>query len=525
MKIEADLVVVNGNIITMDPEKPRATAMAVKSYKIIAVGNDEDVIDLIPHAYRVMDLGGKTVVPGFVDGHTHLTGSGIRSRQANLTNAKSAQEAISILRKYAEINPDREWIVGWGYDESFWSSKKYLKAKDLDKVSKDKPVVAIRIDGHLISTNTLGIQRIGVNLKHEGVEKDKNGNPNGVFKDIDEMYDAFQGTPKEIQQGVVDGTKIAASLGITTGIDNVSKGYLRHIRAIEQRNEMSARMVINIPHEQLNHLLKLGITTGMGTPLTRIGGLKIFTDGSIGAGTAAVSKPYKGSKDNLGMLLMEKKEYKKIIHKAIEGSIQTVTHAIGDRAIEMILTAFEEYISSCNNSEESKALVRSQRHRIEHAELISEEQIRRAVSLGLILSMQPNFVSMWQLEGGLYEQRFEKERVELMNQFRTALDNGARLAFGSDGMPLGPLYGIWSATTHPNPLVRLTVEEALRCYTRESAYASMIERTIGIIREGARADFLVLSSDILATPPERIKDIEIEMTILGGETVYTPTRS
>ncbi|MDF1539980.1 MAG: amidohydrolase [Candidatus Thorarchaeota archaeon] len=523
MKVEADLVVVNANIITMDPEKPRATALAVKSYKIIVVGNEDSVQDMITHSRRVMDLGGKTIIPGFVDAHTHLTSTGIRSKQADLTSTKSATEVIEKLKKYASKNPDREWIIGWGYDESNWETKKYLTAKNLDTVSKEKPVVAVRIDGHLISVNTVGLDMTGVDLSHEGVEKDKNGNPIGVLKDIDNMYDRFRGTPKELQDGVIAGTKIAASLGITTAVDNVAIGTLRQIREVESRDQLYARMIVNIPLEQLNHLLKLGITSGMGTPLTRIGGVKIFTDGSIGAGTAAVSKPYKGSKDNLGMLLIEKKEFLKIIKKAVAGGIQTVTHAIGDRAIDMILSAFEDYVNSSNDIDEEKALVRKQRHRIEHAEMISEEQIRRAVALGLILSMQPNFVANWQLEGGLYDQSFEKERVDTMNAFRTALDNGARIAFGSDGMPLGPLYGIHAATTHPNPKVRLTVEEALRCYTRESAYASYIDRTIGILKEGARADFVVLSADILdkSMPPQKIKDIKIEMTVMGGETVHS----
>ncbi|MHA1907940.1 MAG: amidohydrolase, partial [Candidatus Thorarchaeota archaeon] len=460
MKVEADLVVVNANIITMDPEKPRATAMAVKSYKIITVGNDKDVMDLVPHAYRVMDLGGKTVVPGFVDGHTHLTSQGIRSRNADLTTVSSPEEAVSVLSDYEKSNPDKEWVIGRGWDESQWENNRYLSAKDLDKVSKERPVAAIRIDGHLMSVNTIGLEKIGVDLDQEGVDRNKKGNPTGILKDIDGMTDKLKGSPEEILDGVKAGTRIASSLGITTAIDNVAVGYMKYIREVEALNELTARIVVNIPEEQLNHLLKLGVTTGMGTPLCRIGGLKIFTDGSIGAGTAAVSKPFKGTKGNLGMLLIEKKEYLKTIRKAITGGIQTVTHAIGDRAIEMILSSFEDLKDS------EKAMVRGQRHRIEHAEMISEEQIRRAVSLGIILSMQPNFVSMWQLQGGLYDQRFEKERVDMMNAFRTALDNGAHLAFGSDGMPLGPLYGIWAATTHPNPKVRLTVEEALRCYTR-----------------------------------------------------------
>lgn len=515
MKVEADLVVVNANIITMDPEKPKAEALAVKSFKIIAVGDNDDVMDLLPTAKRVMDLGGQTVIPGFVDAHTHLTSTGIRSMHADLTKATSREESISILRAYYESTRPSDWIIGWGFDESNWKVKMYLNAKDLDEVSTEQPVAAIRIDGHLISVNTIGLERIGVDLNHEGVERDTKGRPTGVLKDVDKMYDKLRSTSEEIQQGAVAGTRIAASLGITTAIDNAPSGYLREIREVEHRDEMYARIVVNIPLEQLKHLTNLGITTGMGTPLARIGGLKIFTDGSIGAATAAVFKPYQRQKDNLGMLLVEKDEMRKILKKAVAGRIQTVTHAIGDRAIEMVISAFEDL------SEEERDRVREQRHRIEHAEMITEDQIRRAASLGIILSMQPNFVGNWQLEGGLYDQRLDKERVDNMNTFRVVLDNGARMCFGSDGMPLGPLYGIYSATTHPNPKVRISVEEALRCYTLESAYASFLEHTVGSLRVGNRADFVVLSNDILTTPPQRINEIDIVMTMMGGETVFS----
>jgi predicted amidohydrolase YtcJ len=515
MKIEADLVIVNAHIITMDPEAPRAQALAVKNYKVIAVGSDDEILDLVPNAKRVMDLGGQTLIPGFVDAHTHLTSTGIDSFQADLTTTNSATDVITTLRGHMETNKPKGWIVGHGWDESKWKTKKYLTAKDLDRVSAQQPVAAIRIDGHLLVVNTVGLSRMRLDMQQEGVEHGSDGKPTGVFKDVDKMYDSIPVKPEEIRAGVIAGTSIAASLGITTAIDNVSAGYLRSIRDVERNDDLRTRIVVNIPEVQFKHLLALGITTGMGTPLTRIGGLKLFSDGSIGAATAAVSKPYKGSKDNLGMLLIEKTKMRKILKKATAGGIQTLTHAIGNRAIEMVLQSFESL------SQEEKELVREQRHRIEHAEMITEDQIRRAASLGLILSMQPNFVDKWQLEGGLYDQRFDKKRVANMNNFRIALDNGARVCFGSDGMPLGPLYGIYAATTHPNPRVRLTVEEALTCYTRESAYASFLENTVGSIREGQRADFVVLSTDILTTPPQRIKDIEVKMTLMGGEVVYS----
>jgi hypothetical protein len=515
MELQADLVLINANIVTMDPERPRATTLASKNYKIIAVGDDEAVMDLIPTAKRVVDLGGKTVVPGFVDGHTHLTSTGIRSFHVDLTKAKSVEDAIAKLSDAEPVYEEGEWVLGWGWDESNWNEKRYLTAMDLDKVSKKKPVAAIRIDGHLLSANTMGIERLGFDLNLDGVVKDKTGKATGVFRDIEGMTKKLRPDYQTILEGAIAGTKIAARLGITTAVDNIAKGQMRAIREAEKENNLAIRIVVNIPSEQLKHLVKVGITSGLGTPMCKISGVKIFTDGSIGAATAAISEPYRNQKENTGMLLMSKRKYKHRIRTAINSGIQTVTHAIGDRAIEMVLDAFESL------SENEQECAKFQRHRLEHVELITEDQIRRAASLGLILSMQPNFVGQWQQEDGLYFERLGEERTELMNNFRVVLDNGARLCFGSDGMPLGPLYGIWSATTTSNPRVKLTVEEALRCYTLESAYASFMDKTVGSLREGKRADFVVLSHNMMKIPPSRIKDIKIEMTFVGGEMMYS----
>jgi hypothetical protein len=512
MRVEADLVIFNGNIITMDPLKPNATAIAVKSYKVLAVGSDDEMVDFISDAKRVIDQGGKTVVPGFIDAHTHLTSAGIHSSHVCLDSAKTLGEAKQLIKDALSRYEPKEWVIAYGWDESFWPENRYLKAKDLDSVSKSQPIAAIRMDGHLISFNTLAFEKTGYPLELEGVQKDRKGRVTGVVKDIDDMYDHFKPSPDRIREGVIAGNKIANKHGITTAVDNISIEFLRYIRETEKQGLLTTRMIVNPPVEQMKHIIKLGLGSGMGSPLFRIGGVKIFTDGSIGARTAAVSKGYLGQKKNKGMLVMEQKKFARNVRNAVRNDIQTVTHAIGDLAIEMVISTFEDL--------KDKSRIRDQRHRIEHAELISEEQIRRAVSLGLILSMQPNFVGRWQLEGGLYENRFENERVDEMNMFRVALDNGARLCFGSDGMPYGPIYGIWSATTHPNPKVRLTVEEALRCYTMESAYSVFQERTLGSISVGKRADFVVLSENVLEVPPERIKDIEIETTVVGGIEEY-----
>lgn len=508
MKVEADLVVFNGNIITMDPQKPKATALAVKSYKVLALGEEEEIVGFIPNAKRVIDLGGKTVVPGFIDAHTHLTSAGIKAAHVELGKVGSVEEAIEFLKNAVSRYPKGEWILGYNWDESTWKKRRYIEGKDLDSISKDHPIMATRVCGHLAVVNSTGLKKLGIPLNQEGVMKDKLGRPTGVLKDIDEVWEKVRPTGEEIQEGVRVGNRIANEKGITTVIDNAASGTLRHIREVETRHELTTRMIVNIPVEQIDHMISLGLTSGMGSPLVRIGGVKIFTDGSIGARTAYVAKGYKDDPKNNGMLLYPQEKYETIVKKAVAHHIQTVTHAIGDEAIEMVISTFE--------SLPDKSILREQRHRIEHAEMINEYQIRRAVGLGLILSMQPNFVGRWQQVGGLYDDRFDEERVRGMNMFRVALDNGARVCFGSDGMPYGPLYGIWSATTHHNERVRLTVEEALRCYTMESAYSVFQENTLGSLTVGKRADFVVLSNNILEVPPDKIIELDVEMTVVGG---------
>ncbi len=519
MKLEADLVVLNADVITMDPSLPTATAIAVKNYKFLAVGSDDEMEEIIPHAKRVVDMGGKTILPGFVDGHTHITYDGIRSRYVDLSGVGSIEELKNTLREALTRHRPSAWLRGYGWDESNWPEKRYVTAADLDEVSTEQPILIDRVDAHLASANSLGLRMLGLPLDHEGVLKDNSGRPTGVLRDVPQLHRKVEPTPEDILDGVKAGTRIANIHGITTAVDNIPPGYLRYIRMCEVSNSLSARLVVNIREEHLIYMTRLGLTSGMGSPMLKIGGVKIFTDGSIGAHTAAVSVPYRDDPTNIGRLLVDPKKLKKTIRMAVQAGIQTVIHAIGDRAIEMVISTFESL------SERERAVLRTQRHRIEHAEMISEEQIRRAVALGLILSMQPNFVGMWQLRDGLYSQRFEEERVDAMNMFRVALDNGARVCFGSDGMPYGPLYGIWAAVTHPNPRVRLTVEESIRCYTLESAYASFGETTVGSIQVGKRADFVVLSDNILGASPASIRDIRVEATFVGGIEEFSIARN
>ncbi|MCF2138303.1 MAG: amidohydrolase [Candidatus Thorarchaeota archaeon] len=519
MKIEADLVVFNGNVITMDSSNPTATAIAIKNFKFLLVGSDNDVIDLLQSAKRVIDLGGKTVVPGFVDAHTHITSAGLRRTQVNLSKTTSLQEVKAALEEVAREKAPGAWILGYGWDESKWAKREYPTAKDLDEVSTQHPIAIKRIDEHLTSANTLAIEKFGVPLDQEGVLKDRKGRPIGVFKDVPDLYRKIQPSQSEMKAAVISGARIATFHGITTVVDNTRPEFIRQIAECERDQSLTVRFIPNPPADTMKHMIGLGLTSGLGGPMFRIGGVKSFIDGSIGARTAALFEDYTDERGNKGKLFTEEKKFARFVKKAIDNGIQTVTHAIGDRAIELLLNAFESL------DEKRLALVRTRRHRIEHAEMMNTEQIRRAVALGLILSMQPNFVGQWQGKGGLYEERLGEERTSWMNMFRVALDNGAHLCFGSDGMPYGPLYGIWSAVAHPNPRVKISVEEALRCYTMEGAYSVFMERNIGSITVGKRADFVVLSEDITKAKPEQIREIQVENTFVGGIEEFSQARN
>lgn len=500
----------------MDPSNPTASALAVKSYKIIAVGDEEEMSSIAEGAKRVMDLGGKTVVPGFIDAHTHLTSAGVRTKDVDLTNTYSIQEVKEQLLRAIQGHPKDQWLLGFGWDESRWNERRYIMASDLDDVDSETPIAVFRIDGHLATVNNMGLRILQNQLSEKGLERDEQGRPTGILRDMDDIFRTIREKRGDIIEGVVAGNKIANRHGITTAVDNVSAQYIKSIRDAEAQGLLSTRMVINPPIELMKHMIGLGLTSGMGSPMFRLGGIKSFIDGSLGARTAYLRDPYTDAPEERGKLLIDKKKFRRHVVTAVKNGIQTVTHAIGDAAIELVISAFE--------SIKDRQRLRQQRHRIEHAEMITEDQIRRAASLGLILSMQPNFVGQWQMDGGMYEERLGRNRVERMNMFRTILSNGAHLCFGSDGMPYGPLYGIWCATNHPNRDQRLTVEEAIRCYTMEGAYSVFMENNIGSITPGKRADFVILSRNILKVPISAIRDIEIEMTFVGGNIEYSSAK-
>jgi len=500
----ADLILSNGRIITLD-EPGRAEALAVSGGRIAALGSAEELRALAGEGTETIDLRGKTVLPGFIDAHTHLVSTGlIETLYLDLVEARSLEELLELVRAAVEKRAKGEWLIGRGWEESHWPEQRYVTRQDLDRVAPDSPVALFRIDGHLLAVNSQALKLVKLPealLGGAGLEQ-------GLLRENAAwwFHDRIEPGIEEIERALVSAIELAHSLGITSVHEIVKPSYIRAYQELQPK----LRVYLNPKIEYAEELFKLGLEGGFGNEWLRLGGIKLFADGSIGAGNAALIEPYR-DRTGRGRLNYEPEELFQIVQRAHEHGWQVMTHAIGDRAIDAVLDAYEQ-----------AGIGPDDRYRIEHFELASDEQLERAAQLGVIASMQPNFVK-WARPGDLYETRLGAERARQIGPHRLVLDNGIHLACGSDCMPLSPLFGIHQAVNAPYPDQRLTVEEALRCYTLGGAYTSSEEELKGSIALGQLADIIVLSADPYEHPRE-IENLQVEMTFIGGELVFSRPR-
>ncbi|MBU7044735.1 MAG: amidohydrolase [Theionarchaea archaeon] len=461
-----DLTIYNGTILPMTGKEVRA--VSVDKGWIRAVKK-------VP-ARREIDLEGKVLIPGFIDCHTHLIGMGLKLLNVDLSSVTCAEKAVALLEERAEnLEPD-EWVLGYGWDESFWSERRYLTAKELSHI--EHPVYAVRVDGHIAVLNTAAQKKL--NVKKEYLYED-------------ELFSIQSLLSQNMEEAFTKALEVCHQQGVTSIHDN--PGNIQNFTLYQQMPQKKIRIYVNLPVSVLDSVHTVGLHSGFGNQWLRFGGIKIFTDGSIGAKTAATSFPYTDTKTH-GVLIYDDAQLQDILYRAAPN--QTAIHAIGDRAIEQVLTLSRP----------------GERNRIEHAELLRDDQIPRVKSLGLVLSMQPNFLQ-WSHPGGLYDQRFGTGKD---NRFHIMQKTGIPLVFGSDCMPFSPLFGIQQVVNAPYESQRLSVMDAFSIYTKNGAYASFEENIKGTIEEGKLADFVVLSGD----PREKdISTLSVDMTIVGGDVIYT----
>ncbi|MHA1198133.1 MAG: amidohydrolase [Candidatus Heimdallarchaeaceae archaeon] len=514
-QLSADFVILSANVWTIDENHSKAEAIAIYQDTIMKVGSNEEIKPLVGSETEVITLNGESVIPGFIDAHTHIAWNGMDKVYLDLRSTRGLQEAVDLVQNDIKSKKPGEWVIGRSWDQSQWPEQKYITAEDLDSISPENPVILRHVSGHFETVNTLGFQRLNLDKSQTGVDLDDEGKPTGTLRDID-LSDKQEIRPKfdDFIKGLNYGMEECLSLGITSVHDNITFENLPAYKHLSENNELLIRVYGIIYEDMIDQAIKLGLDRSYGDKWFKIGACKLMTDGAMSSRTAYLYEDYSDMENEKGFALYDEQKLDEMVSKVHNANLQIAAHAIGDKAIANLITAIMKNIEP---EECKKAL-----HRIEHAELLLLEDVERSKEYGLVYSMQPNFVWRWGMIGvnGMYEQRVGTDRTMINNPFRWVLDNDLLIVFGSDGMPLGPLYGIKGAIYHPNEKLRLSLEEAIKCYTLYPAIVSNEEELKGSIKRGKLADLVVLTHDLDALQLEDFHDVEIKYTIIGGEIVY-----
>ena len=518
MAREADLVFVGGRIFTAARVRPWAEGLAIRNDRFVAVGTESQVERWTGRQTRRIDLHGRVVVPGFIDAHAHMADSAGEIGWTRLSGTRSMEEALARLRKATARTPPGEWVVGIDWDEAKWTDRRYPTRADLDRVSTDHPVVARRIDCHMGSANSQALERARDLVGVRGFDVDGSGRPTGILKEeaFSELHDRFASGPAVIERNLLRIARMAHRLGITSIHDVVPMPAWQAYQRAHRRGGLRLRVYAMVPSTATASLAQTAIESGLGDEWLRLGAVKVFSDGSLGAFTAALDAPYEGRAKERGMFVHPPSKLRETLETAHRTGLQTATHAIGDAAVRLVT----ETLASVEEENPRETL----RHRIEHYELPDEEVLRRTKRAGLVASCQPNFIGQWSGPGDVYEDRLGSVRMARNNPYRRIARLGIPLCFGSDGMPYGPLYGIHWAVNGYFEDQRLSPEEAFRAYTAGGAYASFEERQKGTLETGKLADFVVLEGDPFRNP-ETIDRCRVRETWIGGVRVFPVSKS
>ena len=508
MAAPADLILANAEVHTLADPDETAEAVAVRDGRIVRVDAAYEVGFLEGIDTEVIDCDGRVVLPGFVDAHTHMDAVGRRLVHADLSGAGAREEALDRLRLRAETT-GTGWVEGYGYDESEWGETDYLSREDLDSVVEDRPVAAFREDLHSVSLNSAALDELLDGLDEADVHRE-DGRPTGVVVEgaVGAVQSALAAGPAEMRELLEAARDRAHELGVT-GVHDMVRGTPAPwvYRELSREGELDLRVRINYWTDHLDALAEAGLVSNAGSEFVRAGAIKSFTDGSIGSGTAKLTESFADS-GSRGTWVVPPEELRGWVERAEEAGFQFTAHAIGDEAIRETLEAFAECADPAGA-----------RHRVEHAEVLTDDLIERFAEVGVVASVQPNF-HKWAREGGLYETRLGPERTRESNPLGSLLEAGVPLAFGSDTMPIGPLFGVCQAATAPAPEQRVDVTEALRAYTLGAAYAGFDEDRMGTVERGKLADLVVLEESPWEVAPEEIEDVDVAMTLVDGEVVY-----
>ncbi len=532
-KPSATLIVTNAAVYTVDKQQPKAEAVAVIGDRIVAVGSGADIELWRSPKTKVIDAGGKLLLPGFNDAHVHFIPGGAQLEQVQLTDAATPEEFAKRIAAQVKKTPKGEWILGGRWDETKWP-KPELPTKDLmDPVTGDTPIFVERYDGHEALANSAAMKLAGINAKTPDVAggvivRDPSGNPTGVFKDaaMPLMYKAIPPmTHEQRLRATRAAMKHAASLGVTSAQHmNPEFADVSVYSELVEKGELTTRIYAVPMETEWRDQAKVGIRHAWGSTYLRLGGVKGYADGSLGSRTAYMFEPFTDDPDNRGLLSDEMhppSAMRDRLMQADAAGLQLRVHAIGDRGISMILDIFADI--------EKEHGYHDQRFAIEHAQHMAQKDFERFAKLHVIASMQPYHAID---DGRWAEGRLGHERARFSYAWRSFLDHGVTLAFGTDWpvAPLDPILGLYAAVTRATldgknpggwfPEEKITLPEAIEAYTMGAAFAEFQEGEKGSIAPGKLADMVVLGDNIFEMKPDAIRNVKVKTTILGGKVIY-----
>jgi predicted amidohydrolase YtcJ len=554
MPERADTLYINCRIYTMDANSTLAEAMAIASDKIVGIGTSE-YIQRKFKAKKIVDLGGKTVLPGLIDAHCHLLGLGLARMTVDLMGTHSEEEAAVRIARQAAVSKPEHWIRGRGWDQNEWQTKSFPTQKLLERISPDNPVYLVRVDGHACWVNKRALEIAGVNSQTPDVPggkivRDASGEPTGVFIDaaMDLIYKFVpEPTEEEMREAIRLATEECASIGLTSvqemGVDATQvKVYKKLID--ENKFPLRVYAAIDGPGELWDTMKRDGTLVGYGNNKLTLRAFKVYIDGTLGSRGAALIEPYSDDPNNRGVTVLSEEELEKLVDESLDYGFQVCTHAIGDRANHIVLDVYESALT--------KHHVPPVRLRIEHAQILSQKDIPRFKQFDILPSMQPA-----QCTSDMYwaETRLGLKRIRDAYAWRSLLNTGVIIPAGSD-FPIespNPFFGIYAACTRQDKngvpkniddirkyfqppaddysdttvfdngwysSEKMTREEAVRGFTTWAAYAAFEENLKGSLERGKLADFIVISKDIFYCPAIEIPSIQVESTVLGGKVVF-----
>lgn len=536
---EADLILKNGKILTVDDAFSIAEALAVKDGKVLSVGSTEEISELEGESTEVIDLEGKTVMPGLIDSHIHVVGTGtalqmINCRTPPMYSIEDMKKAVA--EKVKEAKPG-EWILGRGWDQAKLKDHRNPTRRDLDEVSPSNPVLLTRTCGHVLVANSRALEIAGITGETENpvggnIVRDGEGEPTGILEESPAMTLVRKHVPETGIEEIMEAIKTACDAftrgGITSVIDPgntehemVAYQLLREKGDLKVRVNMMLRAIQGEEaiEESVKRVENFPMITGYGDELLKFQGLKILIDGGIGGRTALLREPYEDDPENYGILTVPVENLQKLVDAANERGMLTGIHCAGGKAMDLVLDAYEKT--------DKVRPIKGRRFYLIHAYQPSERNFEQCREMGVTVASQPSFLYYL---GESYYENVGAERSKWLKPHRAWLDNGVVVAAGTDSpvTPYPPFPSLWASIarrTEVNGIQmgteqKVTREEAIRMYTVNGAYLTFEEGLKGSLEAGKLADMIILDKDIVTCPVDEIKDVRVLRTILGGETVY-----